>query len=58
MLQKELEWKIRAIVERIDEILNDPDTPFHIKEMVEDIKEMASAIQEGVERNSIHAGRK
>lgn len=55
MLQKELEWKVRAIVERIDDIMNDPDTPFHIKEMMDDIKDMASAIKDGVEGKSIKA---
>ena len=53
MLQKELEWKVRAIVERMDDIMNDPDTPFHIKEMMDDIKEMAVAIKDGVDDKSI-----
>jgi len=55
MLQKELEWKSRMIVERLDEILNDPDTPFHIKETMEDIREMAMAIHDGIENHSIVA---
>jgi hypothetical protein len=45
MIQKELAWKIRTIIERVDEILTDPETPLYIKETLDDIKEMAQSIQ-------------
>lgn len=45
MIQKELAWKIRTIIERVDEILTDPETPLYIKETLDDIKEMAKSIQ-------------
>ena len=45
MIQKELTWKIRTIIERVDEILTDPETPLYIKETLDDIKDMAQSIQ-------------
>lgn len=53
MKQNELEWKIRAIIEKINEVLNDPDTPDYIKETLEDVKEMAQSIFQAVDQGSV-----
>lgn len=46
MEKKEFEWKIRSVIERCDEVLADPDTPEHIKEILDDIRGMARSIQQ------------
>jgi hypothetical protein len=53
MIQKELTWKVRAIVEKVDEILSDPETPLYIKEMLDDIREMAHSIQSQLDSGQI-----
>jgi hypothetical protein len=53
MKQKELEWKIRAIIEKIDEVLIDPDTPDYIKETLDDVKEMAQSIFQAVDKGTV-----
>lgn len=53
MIQKELAWKIRTIIERVDEILTDPETPLYIKETLDDIKEMAQSIQNQLDSGHI-----
>ena len=53
MIQKELAWKVRAIIEKVDEILSDPTTPLYIKETLDDIKEMAQSIQHQLDSGHI-----
>ena len=53
MIQKELAWKVRVIIEKVDEILSDPDTPLYIKETLDDIKEMAQSIQHQLDSGHI-----
>lgn len=53
MQEKEFEWKIRSIVERSNEVLDDPDTPEHIKEILDDIREIAQSIQNEFGRGKI-----
>ncbi len=53
MIQKELAWKVRVIIEKVDEILSDPTTPLYIKEMLDDIKEMAQSIQQQLDSGHI-----
>ena len=53
MKQSELEWKIRAIIEKINEVLSDPDTPDYIKETLDDVKEMAQSIFQAVEKGAV-----
>ncbi|MCK4518566.1 MAG: hypothetical protein KAU12_00460 [Candidatus Omnitrophica bacterium] len=53
MLQKELEWKIRSIIEKITEVLSDPDTPDYIKEILDDVKDMAQSILQAVDKGNI-----
>lgn len=56
MQQKELEWKIRTIIEKTNQILNDPDTPDHIKEILDDVKEMATSIFQAVDEGKVKTG--
>ena len=56
MNQKELEWKIRSIIEKINEVLNDPDTPDYIKETLDDVKEMSQSIFQEVKKGIIKIG--
>jgi transcription initiation factor IIE alpha subunit len=54
MEAKEFEWKIRSIIERSDEVLEDPDTPEYIKEIMDDIREIAQSIQHELEKGKIN----
>lgn len=53
MLQKEFEWKIRLIIEKISEVLDVPELPDYLRETLDDIKEMTQSIQKEINNGKV-----